>query len=38
MMLNAAAEAGLVDRDQTMMETLLSFKRAGTDIIITYFA
>lgn len=38
MMLNAAADAGLIDRDQAMMETLLSFKRAGTDIIITYFA
>ena len=38
MMLNAAADAGLSDRDETMMETLLSFKRAGADIIITYFA
>ena len=38
MMLNAAADAGLLDRDQAMLETLLSFKRAGTDIIITYFA
>lgn len=38
MMLNAAADAGLVDRQQAMMETLLGFKRAGSDIIITYFA
>ncbi|MHC5157506.1 MAG: porphobilinogen synthase [Planctomycetota bacterium] len=38
MMLNAAADAGLVDRDEAMLETLLSFKRAGTNIIITYFA
>jgi porphobilinogen synthase len=38
MMLNAAADAGLIDREQAMMETLLSFKRAGADIIITYFA
>ncbi|MHC5154873.1 MAG: porphobilinogen synthase, partial [Planctomycetota bacterium] len=38
MMINAAAETGLVDRDQIIMETLLSFKRAGADIIITYFA
>lgn len=38
MMLNAAADAGLIDRDETIMETLISFKRAGADIIITYFA
>ncbi len=38
MMLNAAAERGLLDRDTAMMEVLTSFKRAGTDIIITYFA
>ncbi|OQY03586.1 MAG: delta-aminolevulinic acid dehydratase [Planctomycetales bacterium 4572_13] len=38
MMLNAAADAGLIDREQAIMETLLSFKRAGADIIITYFA
>ncbi|AQT67745.1 Delta-aminolevulinic acid dehydratase [Anaerohalosphaera lusitana] len=38
MMLNAAAEAGLIDHNATIMETMLSFKRAGTDIIITYFA
>ena len=38
MMLNAAADAGLLDRDQAMLETLLSIKRAGANIIITYFA
>ena len=38
MMLNAAADAGLVDKDAAMMETLLSMKRAGADIVITYFA
>lgn len=38
MMLNAAAEAGLIDRDQAILETLLCFKRAGANIIITYFA
>jgi len=38
MMLNAAADAGLIDREPAIMETLLSFKRAGADIIITYFA
>ncbi len=38
MMLNAAAEAGLLDRDACMMEMLTSIKRAGADIILTYFA
>jgi porphobilinogen synthase len=38
MMLNSAAEAGLLDRQQAILETLTSIKRAGADIIITYFA
>jgi porphobilinogen synthase len=38
MMLNSAAEAGLLDKQAAMMETLYSIKRAGADIIITYFA
>jgi len=38
MMVQAAAEQGLIDRDALMMETLTSIKRAGADIIITYFA
>lgn len=38
MMLNAAADAKLVDADDIMLETLVSIKRAGADIIITYFA
>ncbi len=38
MMLNTAADAGLIDREQAMLEMLTSFKRAGADIIITYFA
>ena len=37
-MLKAAAEKGWLDYDTTMMETLLSFKRAGADGIITYTA
>ena len=37
-MLKHAGAAGLVDYDRVMMETLLSFKRAGADIIITYHA
>jgi porphobilinogen synthase len=38
MMLNTAAEKGLIDRDSAILEMLTSIKRAGTDIIITYFA
>ena len=38
MMLNCAADAGLLDRQSAMMEVLYSIKRAGADIIITYFA
>jgi porphobilinogen synthase len=38
MMLNTAADAGLLDRDAAMMEVLTSIKRAGADIILTYFA
>jgi len=38
MMINAAAKAGLIDKDTAMMEALTCIKRAGADIIITYFA
>ena len=37
-MLKHAGAAGLIDYDRVMMETLLGFKRAGADIIITYHA
>lgn len=37
-MIKAAGASGLVDENQVMLETLLSIKRAGADIIITYFA
>ncbi len=37
-MVKAAAEKGWIDGDRVMMESLLSMKRAGADIIITYFA
>ena len=37
-MLKAAQKADLIDYDRAMMETLLGFKRAGADIIITYHA
>jgi porphobilinogen synthase len=38
MMLNSAANAGLLDKEQAILEVLHSIKRAGADIIITYFA
>ncbi len=37
-MLKMAAKAGVIDYEKVMMETLLGFKRAGADIIITYHA
>lgn len=37
-MLQAGKKAGIIDYERVMMETLLSFKRAGADIIITYHA
>ena len=37
-MLKHAGSAGLIDYEKVMMETLLGFKRAGADIIITYHA
>ena len=38
MMVNSAADAGLINRNDCMLEALTSIKRAGADIIITYFA
>ncbi|MBL4745753.1 MAG: porphobilinogen synthase [Flavobacteriaceae bacterium] len=37
-MVKAAAAKGWIDGERVMMESLLSMKRAGADIIITYFA
>jgi porphobilinogen synthase len=37
-MLHAAAENGWLDLDATARESLLSIKRAGADLIVTYFA
>jgi porphobilinogen synthase len=37
-MLTAAANAGHLDRDRAMMESLVAFKRAGANGILTYFA
>jgi porphobilinogen synthase len=38
MMVNCAADEGLLDKKATMLELLTAIKRAGADIIITYFA
>ncbi len=37
-MLKAAAQNGWLDHDAVMLESLLAFKRAGADGILTYFA
>ena len=37
-MIQAAAANGWLDGDRVMMESLISIKRAGADMIITYFA
>jgi porphobilinogen synthase len=37
-MLMAAAQNGWLDSDKAMLESLLAFKRAGADGVLTYFA
>jgi len=37
-LIKAAAEKGWIDEERVMLETLTSIKRAGADIIITYYA
>jgi porphobilinogen synthase len=37
-MIKAAGQKGWLDADRVMVETLLSIRRAGADIILTYFA
>ena len=37
-MIEAAAQNGWLDGDKAMMESLLAFKRAGADAVLTYFA
>ena len=37
-MVKAAAEKGWIDGERVMMEMLISIKRAGADLILTYFA
>ena len=37
-LVKAAAQLGWIDEERAMMEILTSIKRAGADIILTYFA
>jgi porphobilinogen synthase len=37
-LIEAAARMGWIDRDRTIIETLTSIRRAGADIILTYYA
>ena len=37
-MLAAAAQNGWLDREKCVLESLLAFRRAGADMILTYFA
>jgi porphobilinogen synthase len=37
-MIQAAAQNGWIDRERVLMESLLSIRRAGAGIILTYFA
>ena len=37
-MIKAAAERGWIDEKRAMMETLTSIRRAGADVILTYYA
>ena len=38
LMIKSAAEAGRIDENKVMMESLTGIKRAGADMILTYFA
>jgi porphobilinogen synthase len=37
-MVEAAAANGWLDRDRTVMETLTGIRRAGADVVLTYWA
>ena len=37
-MIKAAAAAGMLDEKKAILESLLSIRRAGADVILTYFA
>jgi porphobilinogen synthase len=37
-MVEAAAENGWIDRDRSILEVLTSIRRAGADVVLTYWA
>jgi porphobilinogen synthase len=37
-MICAAAERGMLDKEAVVLETLGAMKRAGADVVLTYFA
>lgn len=37
-MLKAAAERGWLNEQEAVLEAMMSFRRAGADIILTYYA
>jgi porphobilinogen synthase len=37
-MLQAAARNGWLDADRSVLESLVAIKRAGADLIVTYYA
>ncbi|MGZ6734653.1 MAG: porphobilinogen synthase, partial [Nocardioides sp.] len=37
-MVEAAAERGWIDREAAILESLTAFRRAGADIVLTYWA
>jgi porphobilinogen synthase len=37
-MIQAAAERGWIELERAMLESLIGIRRAGADVIITYFA
>jgi porphobilinogen synthase len=37
-MIAAAAQNGWIDREKAMLESLMAFRRAGADGVLTYFA
>ena len=37
-MITAAAQNGWIDRDAAILESLISIRRAGADVVLTYWA
>lgn len=37
-MIKAASQQGWIDEDKVVLETITSMKRAGADLVLTYFA